>query len=94
MSKTGKSKGKISNGVHSSVSNGTKALVRADYLASPDRLINQMKALRKGKDIALTIENPNKEETNKRFIRVKVNGKEYIANQKKNSFNMKGQASE
>lgn len=34
------------------------------------RLINQQKAHLLGKRVMLTIENPNKEQTNKRFIRV------------------------
>lgn len=79
---TSDNKGKKSNGVHSGTSSGTKHAIRADYMASPQRLINQMDALRKGKNIALTIENPNREETNKRFIRVKINGKQHLANLK------------
>ena len=34
------------------------------------RLMNQKKAWLQGKNVVLTIENPNKNETNKRFIRV------------------------
>jgi len=34
------------------------------------RITNQLKAFLKGKRVMLTIENPNKNETNKRFIRV------------------------
>lgn len=35
-----------------------------------DRVMNQLKAWLKGKNVVLTIENPNKNETGKRFIRV------------------------
>lgn len=35
-----------------------------------DRLMNQKKAWIAGKQVMLTLENPNKAETNKRFIRV------------------------
>lgn len=42
------------------------------------RMLNKMAALAKGKDVYMTIANPNKNETNKRFIRVKVSGKEYL----------------
>ena len=42
------------------------------------RLLNQMDALEKGKDVVFTMPNPNKNETNKPFIRVKVSGKEYV----------------
>mgnify|MGYP001491562264 CR=1 FL=1 len=35
-----------------------------------DRIMNQLKAFIKGKRVMLTIENPNKNETNKRMIKV------------------------
>jgi len=35
-----------------------------------DRIMNQLKAHLEGKRVMLTIENPNKNETNKRMIRV------------------------
>jgi hypothetical protein len=38
-----------------------------------DRLLAQLKAWSKGKRTMVTIENPNKNETNKRFIRVEGN---------------------
>jgi len=44
--------------------------VRRDYMDSLDRSINQMKAYAKGKRVMLTVPNPNKNETNKRFIRI------------------------
>ena len=44
--------------------------VRRDYMDSLDRSINQMAAYAKGKRVMLTVPNPNKNETNKRFIRV------------------------
>ncbi len=44
--------------------------VRRDYMDSLDRTINQMRAYAKGKRVMLTVPNPNKNETNKRFIRV------------------------
>jgi hypothetical protein len=37
---------------------------------SLDRTINQMRAYAKGKRVMLTVPNPNKNETNKRFIRI------------------------
>ena len=51
--------------------------VRADYMASQDRCLNQQRALAKGKDVVMTIENPNKTETNKPFIRQRVSGRDY-----------------
>lgn len=48
----------------------TKTL-RREYLESPERLINQQKALQRGKRVIFVEENPNPHETNKRFIRVR-----------------------
>lgn len=72
--KGGKSSGNVSQGVHSNVSKSTRRAMRADYLASGERLLNQRDAFDRGKNVMVTIENPNKNETNKRFIR--VNAKE------------------
>ena len=46
-----------------------KAL-RREYRSSSARMQNQLEAHMKGKRVVLTIENPNKNETNKRFIKV------------------------
>ena len=45
---------------------------------SGQRLLNQMDALSKGKDVVFTMENPNKNETNKRFIKVRMSGREWL----------------
>ena len=42
------------------------------------RILNQMKALDKGKDVVFTMANPNKNETNKPFIKVRVSGREWL----------------
>ena len=68
--KGGKSKGNVSAGIHSNVSKSIRRATRADYLASADRLLNQRKAFDAGKNVMVTIPNPNENETNKRFIRV------------------------
>jgi hypothetical protein len=68
--KGGKSKGLISNGVNSNVSRKLSNAMRRDYMASGDRIMNQLLAFRRGRNVMLTMENPNKNETNKRFIRV------------------------
>lgn len=52
--------------------------IRSDYIGSQERIVNQMRALHKGKDVVFTIPNPNKEETNKRFIKVKVDGRAFL----------------
>lgn len=68
--KGGKSKGNVSAGIHSNVSKSVRSAVRKDYLASGNRLVNQRKAFDAGKNVMVTIPNPNENETNKRFIRV------------------------
>jgi hypothetical protein len=68
--KGGKSKGFISQGMHSNLSASIKNSMRADYIASGDRIMNQRKAFDAGKNVMVTVANPNVNETNKRFIRV------------------------
>jgi hypothetical protein len=68
--KGGKSKGFISQGLHSNVSRAICNSTRRDYMASGERIANQLAAWKRGRNVVFTIENPNKNETNKRFIRV------------------------
>ena len=68
--KGGKSKGVVSAGLHSNVSTATRKLVKSGYRSSGERATNQLNAHLMGKRVMLTIENPNKNETNKPFIRV------------------------
>jgi hypothetical protein len=70
--KGGKSKGFISQGLYRNVSKKTLNAMRADRTVA-DKLINIQKAWLKGKNPWITIANPNKEQTNKRFIRVRMN---------------------
>jgi hypothetical protein len=44
--------------------------MRREYMTSGERVVNQLAAWKRGRNVVLTIENPNKNETNKRFIRV------------------------
>jgi hypothetical protein len=69
-SKAGKTKGAVSAGIHSNVSKKVLNALRSDYMKSGQRLLNQRIAFDAGKNVMVTIENPNKNETNKRFIRV------------------------
>ena len=71
-----------SKGERSSVNKKITNAMRSDYMKSPDRMLNQQRALAQGKDIVMTIANPNREETNKRFIKVKVSGRDYVKNLK------------
>lgn len=68
--KGGKSKGFISQGIHSNVSRKTTNALRKEYLASGERIMNQLKAWQKGKNVVLTIENPNKNDLSRRYIKV------------------------
>lgn len=68
--KGGNSKGNVSAGIHSNVSKSVRRAIRADYIASGDRVINQRAAYDAGKNVMVTIPNPNPNETSKRFIRV------------------------
>jgi hypothetical protein len=70
--KGGKSKGFISQGIHSNVSASTRRAMRAGR-SEADKFLNKQKAWLKGKNPWVTMENPNKEQTNKRFIRVRYN---------------------
>lgn len=59
-----------SYGIHSNVAANTRKALRRDYMASGERILNQQKAFKLGKNVMVTMENPNKLETNKPFIRV------------------------
>lgn len=78
VKKGGKSKGNVSAGVHSNVSRATRREMRKAYLDSGQRIINQIDAYKKGKNVVVTIPNPNKNETNRPYIR--VNGRDYWKN--------------
>jgi hypothetical protein len=70
--KGGKSKGFISQGIHSNVSKSTLRGMRA-MKSEADKLLDKQKAWLAGKNPWVTIANPSKEQTNKRFIRVRYN---------------------
>lgn len=70
--KGGKSSGFISQGIHSNVSNSTRRAMRAAK-SEADKLLDKQKAWLKGSNPWVTIDNPNKEQTNKRKIRVRMN---------------------
>jgi len=68
--KGGKSSGNVSAGIHSNVDQKTRNAMRREYLNSGERVLNQRRAFNEGKNVVVTIENPNREETNRRYIRV------------------------
>ena len=55
----------------------TRNAIRRDYMNSPDRIMNQLRAMRKGKRTVITVENPDREDTKNRFI--KVEGKNFFS---------------
>jgi len=69
------SSGHVSQGLRSS------SIKTASMHTSADRMLFKMDALSKGKDVYFTVPNPNKSDTSRRFIRVKVSGKEFLQRQ-------------
>jgi hypothetical protein len=74
MAKGKKSSGKTysSKGERSNVSKATLRLMRAGK-SEADKLLDKQRAWLKGSNPWVTIDNPNKEQTNKRRIRVRMN---------------------
>lgn len=71
-------KGKRSSG-KTYVSKGERKSSISTKIKDPaTKLLRKMDALNKGKDVWFTIANPNKNETNKKFIRVKRSGREWL----------------
>lgn len=69
MGKKRHSTGKTSNGER-------RSSIGAKVRDPGTRMMNQLDAMRKGKRTRVTMENPNKEETNKQFITVE--GKDWF----------------
>ena len=78
--KGGKSKGLVSKGERPNVAKDTRKLMRRTVTELQTDL-NKQEAFRKGKNVMLTVSNPNKSERNKPFIR--VNAKEVWGNPNK-----------
>lgn len=74
MAKGKKSSGKTysSKSERKNVSNATLRMMRAEK-SEGDKLIDKQRAWVKGSNPWVTIDNPNKEQTNKRRIRVRMN---------------------
>lgn len=68
--KVSKSSGKVSAGINSNVDKKILNGLRREYLQSGDRIMNQLRAFRNKKNVMLTIENPNKEDKGRKYIRV------------------------
>jgi lipopolysaccharide export LptBFGC system permease protein LptF len=62
---------RVRNSKNKYISKGERrSSIKTAEKTAVNRLINQQKAHNSGKRVIITIENPNKQETNKRFIRV------------------------
>lgn len=73
MGKKRHSTGNVSKGERrSSIGYGGQGMTNAD------KMIRKLDALAKGKNVKITMENPNKEETNRQFITYKISGKDYV----------------
>lgn len=73
MGKKRHSTGNVSKGERrSSIGYGSQGMTNAD------KMIRKLDALAKGKNVKITMENPNKEETNRQFITYKISGKDYV----------------
>jgi len=73
-------KGKKGSGKHE-VSKGERRSsmsTRGVGVTEADKMLRKLAALKKGQDVVITLENPNKNQTNRPFIRHKVNGKAYL----------------
>ena len=61
----------VSKGERNNVNKDVSKALRRDYLQNDlARLNNQIDAFKRGKNVMVTIPNPNTNETNKRFLRV------------------------
>jgi len=72
MGKKSSGKTYTSKGEHRNVSRGTLSAMKRARDPS-EKVINIQRAWLEGRNPWVTISNPNKEQTNKRFIRVKAN---------------------
>jgi len=72
MAKGKRSSGKnyVSKGERNSVSRSLRKALRLNYLTTDARTANQVAAWRAGKNVMLTIENPDKKNTKERMIRI------------------------
>jgi hypothetical protein len=70
MAKKSSGKHYVSKGERPSVTRWVVNALRREYKQSDARLNNQVKAWRAGKNVMLTVQNPDKKNTKERMIRV------------------------
>ena len=74
MAKKATGKTYTSKGQRPNVAKSTKKAVRREYMASGQRMLNQLEAIKRGKRVVLTVPNPDKNDTKRRYIKQVVNG--------------------
>lgn len=74
----GKKKGGKSSGAVSKGERRSSIKTSGVGVSNAEKMLRKMEALRRGKDVVFTMANPNKAQTNKPFIRVKVSGKNFL----------------
>ena len=73
-------KGKKASGKHE-VSKGERRSsmsTRGVGVTEAEKMLRKIDALKKGQDVVITLENPDKTQTNRQFIKHKVRGKAYL----------------
>ena len=70
MGKKSSGKHYVSKGERPNVTRSVLNALRREYLTSDARLNNQVKAWRRGKNVMLTVKNPDKKNTKERMIRI------------------------
>ena len=68
--KRSKGSGYVSKGERPSVNKSIRKSLRLEYLQTEARVLNQQAAWRAGKNVMLTVPNPDKKNTKERTIRV------------------------
>lgn len=71
-------KGKSASGKHYVSKGERRSSIKTPNRDPAQKMLNKMAALKKGKSVYFTMENPNKEQTNKKFVRVKVDGRQWL----------------
>ena len=73
-------KGKKSSGKHytSKAERRSSISTRGVGVTEADKMLRKINALKKGQDVTITLENPDKTQTNRQFIKHKVRGKAYL----------------
>lgn len=71
-------KGKKSSGKNYTSKGERRSSISTRTNNPSDKMMNKMAALAQGKDVWMTLPNPNKTQTNKPFIRQKISGKQFV----------------